>query len=138
MATTNPPPNTTPAATTPPPPPALTEAQKKAADKKAAKLAAAKAATDKKAAKQEQNGVTRPAAGTKTGQVWDIADQLSKSKGSRIERKHVIEEALKLGLNESTAATQYGRWMKFYGFSEPKAPATPDAAVQAAPTAPPA
>ena len=88
----------------------------------------------KAAAKITQNGVTRPAAGTQTGRIWVISDNLSSEAGKPIERKAVIAKALEENLNESTAATQYGRWRKFHGLkAAPATPATPDAAAQTTP-----
>lgn len=60
-----------------------------------------------------QNGVTRPADGTVTGNVWAIADKLS-AKAPAL-RKDVLEAAVKAKINPSTAATQYGKWRKFHG-----------------------
>jgi len=61
-----------------------------------------------------QNGVTRPKAGTKTGRVWEIADELSTSDGPAA-RKDVMAASEAEGLNTATIATQYGRWRKFHG-----------------------
>lgn len=122
-----------PVATTPPPPApvaAETEAQKKAREKKELKEKNKLAREEKKKTKIQANGVTRPSSGTQTGKIWEITDALSKAKGGPIERKFVIEEALKQGLNESTAATQYGRWRKFHNLKAEVKTVTPDAAVQ--------
>lgn len=53
---------------------------------------------------------TRPAAGTKTGKVWDIADKLA-AKG-KADRAKIIEACVKAGINKSTAAVQYLAWSK--------------------------
>lgn len=68
-----------------------------------------------KPAKLEQNGVTRPTANSVTGSVWSIADSLSAAKKAAAERSEVMEAAKKAGINDATAATQYGRWRKFFG-----------------------
>lgn len=68
-----------------------------------------------KAPKDTKNGVTRPKAGTKTGRVWEIADAQSENKGAPALRKDVLEECVSEGINQATAATQYGRWRKYYG-----------------------
>ena len=69
----------------------------------------------------EANGVSRPKYGTSTGRIWEIADHESAKLGSPAPRKIVLELATKEGINESTAATQYGRWRKFHGLkSDPK------------------
>lgn len=68
-----------------------------------------------KVVKDAQNGVTRPSAQTKTGQVWSIADKKSAELKAPAGRKFVIDTAVKAGINPSTAATQYGRWRKYNG-----------------------
>lgn len=74
-----------------------------------------------KPAKVEQNGITRPKAGTQTARIWEIADALSAASGKPAPRADVLKSAVTEGLNEATAATQYGRWCKFYGVkAEPK------------------
>jgi hypothetical protein len=82
-----------------------------------------------KAPKVEQIGVSRPKVGTTTERVWAIADALSTAAGKAIERKPVLDAAVAEGINPATAATQYGRWCKFFGVKHapPKAPkaATP-------------
>lgn len=83
--------------------------------KKVAKEAAKQEREAKKAAKQNNNGVTRPSDGTKTGRVWAISDEVSARKGSPAARKEVMDVALKEGINPATVATQYGRWRKFFG-----------------------
>ncbi len=65
--------------------------------------------------KDRQNGVTRPNEGTKTGQVWDIADRLSAELEEPAGRAAVLAEADKAEINPDTAATQFGRWRKYYG-----------------------
>lgn len=62
-----------------------------------------------------QNGVSRPGAGTATGAVWDIADELSAVAGEPAKRGDVMQAAEEKGLNKATTATQYGRWRKFHG-----------------------
>jgi len=87
-----------------------------------------------KASSVEQNGVSRPKVGTATERVWAIADALSTAAGKAIERKPVLDAAVAEGINPATAATQYGRWCKFFGVKhapiekaakEPKAPKAP-------------
>lgn len=94
-----------------------------------------------KAPRASQNGIGRPAAGTKTGQVFDVADEVSKTLGKPAPRKDVMEKCKALGINEATIATQYGRWRKFNGLkaeAKPAAEAKPeekksDVTVEAAP-----
>lgn len=101
-----------------------------------APAATAPAATAPAAApvpKDERNGVTRPKAGTQTGMVWDICDELSKAANAPAERKPVVDRCTAAGINPSTAATQYGKWRKYHGLVNeraavsPKATATPAA-----------
>lgn len=66
----------------------------------------------------EKNGVSRPNAGTQTGNVWIIADKLSSKTNSPATRKDVLAQAEKDGINKSTATTQYGLWRKFHGLSK--------------------
>lgn len=100
---------------------------------------AVKAAAREATKQPSQNGVTRPKSGTKTGRIWEISDALSAEKKAPIERKFVMEQATKEGINEATAATQYGRWRKFHGLkgqvAAPAAAAAPVAGsdVQATP-----
>ena len=87
-----------------------------------------------KAPKIEQNGVSRPKAGTKTARVWEITDALSAQGGAPAARKDVLEAAGKEGINQATAATQYGRWRKFFGLGK-EVVAKPEAeAAEAAPS----
>lgn len=54
----------------------------------------------------------RPASGSKTGMVWDIADKVSsktKLDGKEL-RKAVIAECEKQGVNKSTASVQFALW----------------------------
>ena len=97
----------------------------------------AKTEAVEKAPKVEQNGVSRPKVGTATERVWAIADALSTAVGKAVERKPVLDAAVAEGINPATAATQYGRWCKFFGVvktlgekavKEPKAPKAPKAA----------
>ena len=87
-----------------------------------------------KAPKVEQNGISRPKVGTATERVWAIADALSTAAGKAIERKPVLDACEAEGINPATAATQYGRWCKFFGVKHapvekaPKAPKAPKAA----------
>ena len=56
---------------------------------------------------------TRPAAGTTTRRVWDISDELSARYHRPALRKEVLNAAKNEGINQNTAATQYGRWTRF-------------------------
>ena len=120
----------------------------KAAEAKAAKEAKAKEIAEKKAAREAakvvravSNGVTRPADGTSTARIWQIADEISAAAKAPASRADVLKVAEAEGLNPATCATQYGRWRVFNGLKgvdiqgRPKAdPATTaDPAATAAP-----
>lgn len=105
-------------------------AAKKTAPKPATKKAAVKKLAPKpaKAAAVErevQNDVTRPAAGTKTGRVWEIFDKLSGD--APASRAAVMEAATKEDIPQATVATQYQRLRTFYGITERSARAAPAA-----------
>lgn len=51
----------------------------------------------------------RPSPGTKTGRVWDIADQIKAELG-HASREAVIKVCIDEGLNVNTASTQYSYW----------------------------
>lgn len=88
-----------------------------AAPAEAAPAAAAPAA-DQKPARDKQNGVTRPSAGTATGNVWAIADRISNEKGRPALRAEVTAAGTEAGINSSTVTTQFGQWRRFYGLKK--------------------
>lgn len=56
---------------------------------------------------------TRPKAGTATGRVWEVADEVyaQQPHGTVKElRQRIIEACTAQGINPSTSATQYSRW----------------------------
>ena len=65
--------------------------------------------------RDHMNGVTRPAAGTKTGRVWEIADAESNKAGAPVARSVVMAIGRAEGLNDATIATQYGHWRRYNG-----------------------
>jgi 5-methylcytosine-specific restriction protein B len=54
----------------------------------------------------------RPGKGTKTGRVWEIADEAIAQTSSGSVRDAVLREALSENINANTATTQYSRWQK--------------------------
>lgn len=86
-------------------------------------------AKEPKPPKDEQHGVTRPKAGTSTGAIWAIADEMSAAAGAPAARKDVLAAAVSSGLNVSTAATQYGRWRRYHGLGAEPKPAKADSDV---------
>lgn len=94
---------------------ATTAGMAAAAETKKAEVAAKKATKAPKVELVVQNGISRPAAGSKTARIWDISDELSTAAGAPAKRKDVIAKAITEDLNAATAATQYGRWRKFFG-----------------------
>lgn len=53
----------------------------------------------------------RPRAGTITGRVWEIADQIQRGSG-KAEREAVIKACMSEGININTASTQFSYWRK--------------------------
>ena len=53
---------------------------------------------------------SRPRAGTRTGRVWEIADERTREIGYRARRADVIECCVAEGINRNTASTQYQHW----------------------------
>jgi hypothetical protein len=81
--------------------------------------------------------VSRPSADTQTRKVWDTADQITAAKnGVTATRKEVVEACVALGVNHSTATTQFGKWCKFHGFIAEKSPGKPAAPAVPAPAIP--
>ena len=64
--------------------------------------------------------------GTRTGQVWEIADAITLEKGRRAQRHEVIERYVAENGNRNTASTQYQRWKihrdRQHETSEPPSP----------------
>ena len=56
----------------------------------------------------------RPAKGTSTGRVWEIADELTRRSGRRARRADVIQTFVQEGGNPNTGATQYQAWKAAY------------------------
>jgi len=59
----------------------------------------------------------KPAAGTKTGRVWEIADKISRQSGRLAQRKQVIDAFVAEGGNANTASTQYAYWKLLFDAS---------------------
>lgn len=57
---------------------------------------------------------TRPAEGTKTGRVWEIADSIAANTGAKAKRSDVIEAYVAEGGNGNTASTQYHHWSQWW------------------------
>ncbi len=77
----------------------------------------AAATASAKPARERQNGFTKPAEGTTTRLVWDIADEISAAQGRPAMRNEVFDEFTKrLGKDASagTCGTQYSRWSGFH------------------------
>ena len=69
----------------------------------------------------------RPHPGTLTGRVWEIADEITREKGRRAERREVIERYIAENGNRNTAGTQYQYWKKHHEElrEEPESASTP-------------
>lgn len=98
----------------------------------------AKPKAEPKPKQPSQNGVTRPAPGTKTAAVWDLADSISAEKQRPALREEVMAAGEANGLNRGTIATQYARWTEYFGVSKEARAAARDAAKPAKPEAEPA
>ena len=57
---------------------------------------------------------SRPHPGTRTGRVWEIADEITREKGRRAERREVIERYVAESGNRNTAGTQYQYWKQYH------------------------
>lgn len=69
---------------------------------------------------------TRPGRDTKTGRVWEIADELTREKGRRAHRQEVIARYRAENGNANTAHTQYQHWKTWH--EQEGAPADPPSA----------
>lgn len=87
----------------------------------------AETAEEVKVAREKQNGVTRPNSGTKTGRVWELADELSQTTSEDGEGDSLRAALMKAGEAEglvaATISTQLGRWRRFHGLVKEKAAA---------------
>lgn len=57
---------------------------------------------------------SRPLPGTQTGQVWDLADEITRETGRCAERGEVVERFAAQGGNRNTASTTYYRWKEHH------------------------
>jgi AbrB family looped-hinge helix DNA binding protein len=80
------------------------------------------------------SAMARPAHGTATGRVWDLADELTLAKGRRALRSEVIERYTAEGGNANTASTQYHYWKSRHenGAQDKAAPGVTDIQVKEA------
>lgn len=70
------------------------------------------------AADTERNGHTRPAHGSKTGLVWDIADAILADSGRPPKKNRALMDYLEaVGIEGSPATfgTQFSRWHQYHG-----------------------
>jgi hypothetical protein len=107
------------------------DAAKAAKDKEKADKAAAKTATAR-VKQPEQNGIRRPAPGSKCARIWELADTMSQTLKQPVTIGALSEACKPEGLNDATIRTQYARWKGFYGITgritPPVAPAPAPAA----------
>ena len=66
----------------------------------------------------------RPRPGTRTGRVWEVADEITRETGRRASRREVMERIVTEGGNRGTASTQYQHWKTSYEATN--APVAPD------------
>lgn len=63
-----------------------------------------------------QNGITRPAVGTTTGNVWAAADAISAGQGGHPATIAQVKDCKEMhNVNQHTIKTQYARWRSFNG-----------------------
>ncbi|MDE0349607.1 MAG: hypothetical protein OXM56_07865, partial [Gammaproteobacteria bacterium] len=65
---------------------------------------------------------SRPRPGTKTGRVWEVADEITKESGRRASRREVVDRIEAEEGNPATATTQYQRWKSSYDAAVEKPP----------------
>ncbi len=56
----------------------------------------------------------RPRPGTRTGRVWEVADEITRETGRRAFRREVVERIVTESGNPGTASTQYQHWKASY------------------------
>lgn len=64
---------------------------------------------------------SRPRSGTRTGRVWEIADERTREIGYRAKRADVIQCCVAEGINRNTASTQYQHWRADFETSHARA-----------------
>ncbi len=57
---------------------------------------------------------TRPRPDTKTGRVWEVADEITRESGRRASRREVVDRIAAEEGNRATANTQYQHWKTSY------------------------
>ncbi len=62
----------------------------------------------------------RPAEGTATARVWELADAITAEKGRRARRGEVVEAYVAEGGNANTGSTQYYYWSRATRKPQPK------------------
>jgi len=71
-----------------------------------------------RADKVQQNGITRPAANTLCGKIWEAADQITNSQHGAVATISALKgDPATKDVNEHTIKTQYARWRAFNGVS---------------------
>lgn len=65
----------------------------------------------------------RPGPGTRTGRVWEIADEISRETGHRAGRREVVDRFVAEGGNPATANTQYQLWRTSHASASGSRPA---------------
>lgn len=62
-----------------------------------------------------QNGITRPSAGTKCGDVWDFLDKAAKGNPATLTLASLKTVASDQGFNVTNAVIEFYRWRRFNG-----------------------
>lgn len=69
---------------------------------------------------------SRPRPGTRTGRVWEVADEVTREKGRRASRREVLERIVAENGNPATANTQYQHWKSSYEVAVEDPPGSDD------------
>lgn len=69
---------------------------------------------------------SRPRPGTRTGRVWEVADEVTQEKGRRASRREVVERIVAENGNPATANTQYQHWKSSYEVAVEDRPGSDD------------
>ena len=67
---------------------------------------------------------TRPGPGTKTGRIWEVADEITRESGRRASRREVVDRIAAEEGNRATANTQYQHWKTSYEAADRQFPAS--------------
>lgn len=94
-------------------------AEKKFGPENLDRPAAAKKKTPRVVAERkpvDPSGIVRPKAGSTTGRIWEICDEVARATSDKKAMKFaVLEVGRKEGINDSTISVQFGKWFAVVG-----------------------